>query len=227
MPTLPKTFQAAQVKEKEGKLEIIELPLPTLGEGEVLVKVEACGLCHGDCHVVNADLFPITYPRIPGHEVAGTVVAIDSHAKRWKVGDRVAAGWHGGHCFECNNCLHGNFNLCATHKFTGVTKDGGCAEYMKANWESLARIPDSLSFEDAAPFTCAGLTVFNSLRNTKASPGSLVAVIGVGGLGKLYNSLQFPMLDRNRVLSINLANFAVLTHYFYIYPLLTCTFLLM
>jgi D-arabinose 1-dehydrogenase-like Zn-dependent alcohol dehydrogenase len=127
----------------------------------------------------------LKYPRVPGHEIAGRIDALGGRVRGWKEGQRVGVGWHGGHCFVCEPCRRGHFILCKSEKITGLSHDGGYAEYMLSPAEAVAAMPDDLSAEEAAPLLCAGITVFNSLRNSGAKPGDLVAIQGVGGLGHL------------------------------------------
>jgi len=179
------TMKAMQVKQPGGAFEEVELPIPEPDRGWVRVKVEACGICHSDMFV-KENLFPgLEYPRIPGHEVVGTVDAVGEGVGKWRQGQRVGVGWHGGHCFNCEACRIGDFANCAEQKITGMAFDGGYAEYMVAPAEALAAVPDGLESAAAAPLLCAGITTFNALRNSGAGPGDLVAVQGVGGLGHL------------------------------------------
>ena len=178
-------MKAVQVSKPGGDFEIVDRKTPEPGRGEVRVKVEACGLCHSDVLVKEGHFPGISYPRIPGHEIAGRVDAIGADVKLWKPGQRVGVGWHGGHCFICDQCRSGDFILCRNEKITAIHFDGGYAEYMIAPQEALAAIPDGLSAADAAPLMCAGITVFNSLRNAGARAGDLIAVQGIGGLGHL------------------------------------------
>ena len=178
-------MKAVQVSKPGGDFEIVDRKTPEPGRGEVRVKVEACGLCHSDLLVKEGHFPGIDYPRIPGHEIAGRVDALGADVKLWKPGQRVGVGWHGGHCFVCDPCRRGNFILCRNEKITAIHFDGGYAEYMIAPQEALAAIPEALSAADAAPLMCAGITVFNSLRNAGARAGDLVAVQGIGGLGHL------------------------------------------
>ncbi len=178
-------MKAAHVKEPGTDFEIVDLQIPEPKENEVLIKVEACGICHSDA-MVKDGLFPgIEYPRVPGHEVVGKVEKTGSNVTTWKKGERVGVGWHGGHCFTCNPCRKGDFINCENGKVAGISYDGGYAEYMVAPQEAVAAVPDELSSEDAAPLLCAGITTFNSLKNTGAQAGDLVAVQGIGGLGHL------------------------------------------
>ncbi|MGY5850539.1 alcohol dehydrogenase [Salegentibacter sp. F14] len=178
-------MKAAQIKEKGGDFIIVDIDKPSPKENEVLIKVEACGICHSDAFVKDG-IFPgIQYPRVPGHEVVGTVEQVGEKVKNWKKGQRVGVGWHGGHCFECEPCRRGDFISCENAQISGISYDGGYAQYMCAPKEALAAIPDALSSAEAAPLLCAGITVFNALRNSGIKPGDLVAVQGIGGLGHL------------------------------------------
>jgi D-arabinose 1-dehydrogenase-like Zn-dependent alcohol dehydrogenase len=171
-------------------LEIVERDIPNPGPGYVRIKVQACGVCHSDVYTKEGQYPGIQYPRVPGHEVIGLIDAAGSGAQRWKPGQRVGVGWNGGFCGYCDNCRHGDFFTCQTSTdITGVTRDGGYAEYTLAPISALALVPDELSSVAAAPLMCAGVTTFNCLRNSGARPGDLVAVIGIGGLGHL--GIQF------------------------------------
>src|SRR5580658_5491205 len=160
-------MRAAQVVRANGPIEIVEREIPTPEAGKVRLKVQACGICHSDS-MVKEGLFPnIQYPRVPGHEVAGVIDALGAGVARWKVGDRVGVGWHGGSCGYCDSCRRGNSFACENvNRVTGITQDGGYAEYMIASADSLASIPAELSPAEAAPLMCAGITTFNALRNS-------------------------------------------------------------
>ena len=165
--------------------ELVELDIPQPGAGQVRVKVEACGICHSDV-LIKDGLWPgLQFPRVPGHEVAGRIDAVGSGVTAWTNGQRVGVGWHGGHCFQCEQRRRGDFAMCVNRKITGIDFDGGYAEYMIAPAAALAAIPDELPAEEAGPFMCAGVTVFNALRNSGAQGGDVVAVHGIGGLGHL------------------------------------------
>lgn len=182
-------MRAVQVARAKGPLELVEKEIPEPGPGWVRIKVEACGICHSDSFVVEG-LFPgIQYPRVPGHEVTGVIDVVGSGVETWKPGQRVGVGWCGGYCCVCEPCRRGFFTACITQPVAGLTFDGGYAEYMIAPKEALALIPDELSAVEAAPLMCAGVTTFNSLRNSGARGGDLVAVLGLGGLGHL--AVQF------------------------------------
>ncbi len=178
-------MKAAQISKAGGDFELVEREVPQPGPGQVRVKVEACGICHSDV-LVKEGLWPgLQYPRVPGHEIAGRVDAVGDRVPNWNKGQRVGVGWHGGHDFVCDQCRRGDFAMCATRKVTGIDFDGGYAEYVIAPAETLAAIPDDVPAEEAAPFMCAGVTVYNALRHSGARPGDVVAVQGIGGLGHL------------------------------------------
>src|SRR5256885_7382687 len=180
-----KKMKVAQVQKAGADFEIVERDVPEPGAGQVRVKIEACGICHSDV-LVKEGLWPgLQYPSVPGHEVAGRIDAIGERVGNWKQGQRVGVGWHGGHDFTCDECRRGDFAMCAQRKITGIDFDGGYAEYMIAPAEAVALIPDNLPAEEAGPFMCAGVTVFNALRNSGARAGEVVAVQGIGGLGHL------------------------------------------
>jgi D-arabinose 1-dehydrogenase-like Zn-dependent alcohol dehydrogenase len=195
------TMRVVQVARPDGPLEIVERPIPEPGANEVRIKVEACGVCHSDTFTKKA-MFPgIALPRVPGHEVIGRVDALGAGVPGWAVGDRVGVGWHGGQCGHCDNCRRGDFFACQVlHRITGITADGGYGEYMLALPSALARVPEGLGAEEAAPLMCAGVTTFNSLRNSGARPGDLVAVLGLGGLGHL--AVQYAARMGFRVVAI-------------------------
>jgi len=176
---------AAQISKPHGEWELVDRKIPVPGPGQVRIKVEACGICHSDM-LVKDGLWPgLHFPRVPGHEIAGRIDAVGTGVVDWKPGQRVGVGWHGGHCFHCEPCRRGDFILCQQGKVTGISHDGGYAEYMVSPAEAVAVLPEELSAEEAAPLLCAGITVFNSLRHSGATAGDVVAVQGVGGLGHL------------------------------------------
>ncbi|HYW33807.1 MAG TPA: alcohol dehydrogenase [Balneolaceae bacterium] len=178
------TMKTMQITEPGADFELAEKEIPTPAENEVLIKVEACGICHSDAFVKEG-VMPIDYPRVPGHEVIGTVEGAGANVSLWEEGQRVGVGWHGGHCFECDACRRGDFINCENAQITGIDFDGGYAEYLTAPAQAVADVPESLSSEEAAPLLCAGITTFNALRNSNVGPGDLVAVQGIGGLGHL------------------------------------------
>ena len=179
-------MRAVEVRQPGGPLELVERDISEPNPGEVRIKVQACGICHSDSFVKEGQWPGIEYPRVPGHEVIGLVDDIGANVRGWTVGQRVGVGWHGGNCGYCDNCRRGDAFACQTETLvTGVTSDGGYADYMIAPAEALARVPDELSSVEAAPLMCAGITTFNALRNSGARPGDTVAVLGIGGLGHL------------------------------------------
>ena len=179
-------MRAVQVSAPKAAFEIVERDIPDPGPGFVRIKVQACGVCHSDSFTKDGSLPLVKYPRVPGHEVAGVVDAVGSGVSRWNPGQTVGVGWHGGNCGYCDACRRGDFFACQTFtEITGVTYDGGYADYMLARAGALALVPSELSPVDAAPLMCAGVTTFNCLRNSGARPGELVAVLGLGGLGHL------------------------------------------
>jgi D-arabinose 1-dehydrogenase-like Zn-dependent alcohol dehydrogenase len=178
-------MKAVQISKPGGNFEVVERPIPEPGRGQVRIKVEACGICHSDALVKEGHWPGIQYPRVPGHEIAGRVDAVGADVTLWKAGQRVGVGWHGGHCFQCDPCRRGDFINCKFEKITAIHFDGGYAEYMIAPAEAVALMPDDLPADEAAPLMCAGITVFNALRNSGARGGDLVAVQGIGGLGHL------------------------------------------
>lgn len=185
---MPK-MKAMQVSKPSGPFELISRDIPDPGQGEIRVRVEACGVCHSDALAKSGAYPGLTLPRVPGHEIAGRVDAVGGNVTAWRPGDRVGVGWHGGHCFVCNACRKGLFINCEKAQITGITLDGGYAEYVVVPFEAAARIPDALDAAEAGPLLCAGVTTYNSLRNSGARPGDTVAVQGIGGLGHL--AIQF------------------------------------
>ncbi len=180
-----RTMQAVQVENAGGPLTLVEREVPEPPAGHVLIKVQACGICHSDSLTKEGNWPGLHYPRVPGHEIAGVIDTLGADVEGWQAGQRVGVGWHGGHCGHCEHCRHGDFVLCKNALIPGISYDGGYAEYMVAPQEALARVPDDLSDIDAAPLLCAGITTFNALRNSGARAGDVVAVLGIGGLGHL------------------------------------------
>jgi D-arabinose 1-dehydrogenase-like Zn-dependent alcohol dehydrogenase len=187
MAQVGSTYRAVQAVSP-GKLELTQKPLAEPGPGHVRIRVEACGVCHSDSGTVEG-VFPIEWPRVPGHEAVGRIDAIGAGVEGWKVGQRVGVGFLGGSCGHCGPCRNGDLVNCKNQAFTGIQHDGGYAEVMIAKASGLVSVPDDLSSVDAAPLLCAGLTTFSALRNSPAKAGDLVAVIGIGGLGHL--ALQY------------------------------------
>src|SRR2546421_4465417 len=198
------TIKAAQIGKAGGDFELVEREIPEPGARQVRVKVEACGICHSDV-LVKEGLWPgLQYPRVPGHEIAGRIDAVGDNVTPWKSGQRVGVGWHGGHCFVCEQCRRGDFAMCVNRKVTGIDFDGGYAEYIIAPATALAAIPDELPAEEAGPLMCAGVTVFNALRKSGARAGEVVAVQGIGGLGHL--GIQYARRMGFETVAINRGN---------------------
>lgn len=177
-------MRAVQVKNANGPFELVERDVPTPGPGQVLIKVQACGVCHSDAFT-KIGAFPINFPRVPGHEVVGLIDKVGERVADWKPGQRVGVGWHGGHCGHCASCRRGDFITCEKGQIPGISYDGGYADYMVAPYEALALVPEELKSVDAAPLLCAGITTFNPLRSSGLRAGDVVAVLGIGGLGHL------------------------------------------
>jgi len=197
-------MKAAQISKAGGEWELVERETPNPGPGQVRVKVEACGVCHSDA-LVKEGLWPgLQYPRVPGHEVAGRIDTLGDNVDAFSVGQRVGVGWHGGHDFVCEQCRRGDFAMCVNRKVTGVDFDGGYAEYMIAPAAAIAVIPQEIPAEEAAPFMCAGVTVYNALRNSGARAGDTVAVHGIGGLGHL--GVQYARRMGFETVAINRGN---------------------
>ena len=178
-------MKAVQISKPGGDFEVVELPIPEPQGGQVRIKVEACGICHSDALVKEGHWPGIQYPRVPGHEIAGRIDKVGADVTKWKAGDRVGVGWHGRHCFQCEPCRRGDFINCKFQKITAIHFDGGYQEYMIVPGEAVALIPQDLPADEASPLLCAGVTVYNALRNSGAHAGDLVAVQGIGGLGHL------------------------------------------
>jgi D-arabinose 1-dehydrogenase-like Zn-dependent alcohol dehydrogenase len=189
-----------QVPAAGGAFELVQKQFPEPGPGHVRIRVQACGVCHSDS-ITKYGLFPgIAYPRVPGHEVAGVLDAVAADVPLFKPGQRVGLGWHGGHCNYCAACRRGDFVLCENQQISGISFDGGYADYVVAPANALALIPEDLAEVDAAPLMCAGVTTYNSLRNSGARPGDTVAILGIGGLGHL--AVQFAAKSGYRTVAI-------------------------
>jgi propanol-preferring alcohol dehydrogenase len=182
-------MKAGVLHEFKRPLVFEEVPQPQLESGDVLIKVEACGVCHSDLHVADGDWSQLAAivkrPLILGHEIAGRVIENGRGVRDLQIGDRVGVPWVHWTCGECEFCREGNENLCSMQKITGVTVDGGYAELVKAPASHALKIPEGLSSVEAAPLFCAGVTVFRALKQAKVLPGQRLAVFGVGGLGHL------------------------------------------
>lgn len=195
-----KTYRAMQISAP-GQLELVERKVPAPGPGEVLVAVEACGICGADVGDIERPDMSANPPRVPGHEVVGRIAAVGAGvAPIWAPGKRVGVGRFGGYCGTCDQCRQGRFQLCPTKPVVGASCDGGYAEMMIAQANGLVSIPDDLRAEEAAPILCAGLATFNALRKSGAEPGDTVAVLGIGGLGHM--ALQYARSMGFRVVAI-------------------------
>ncbi|WP_320821295.1 zinc-dependent alcohol dehydrogenase [Thalassolituus sp.] len=179
-------MQAAVVETFGKPLVLKEVDIPTPGPGQILVKTEACGVCHTDLHAVNGD-WPLkpNLPFIPGHEGIGIVKAIGAGVTAVKEGDRVGVPWLYSACGHCEFCLSAHETVCASAEFGGYTQNGGFAEYILADPKYVAHIPANLSARDAAPLICAGITSYKGIKETQAKPGEWVVISGIGGLGHL------------------------------------------
>jgi D-arabinose 1-dehydrogenase-like Zn-dependent alcohol dehydrogenase len=196
---MPK-MKVAQVPKAGADFEIVEREIPQPGPGQVRIRVQACGVCHSDMLTKEGAWPGISYPRVPGHEVAGVIDQAGHGVTQWTKGLRVGVGWHGGQDGTCLACRRGDFANCANLKISGISYDGGYQEYMLAPVEALARMPESFDAAEAAPLMCAGITTFNALRHSGALPSDLVAVQGIGGLGHL--GIQFAQKFGYRVAAI-------------------------
>lgn len=194
------TYRSMSVAEPDGAFQMVVEEQHDPGPGHVRVAVKACGVCHSDSDFVTGRLPGIAFPVTPGHEIAGVIEAVGDAVQPWQVGDRVAIGWSGGYCGYCPSCRRGDFTFCRQNWVTGASFPGGFAEKVIAPQSALARIPDGLSFVDAAPLACAGVTTFNSLRHAGAGPGDVVAILGLGGLGHL--GVQFATKMGYRTVAI-------------------------
>jgi D-arabinose 1-dehydrogenase-like Zn-dependent alcohol dehydrogenase len=193
-------MKVAQIAKPGADFEIVEREIPQAGAGQVRIRVQACGICHSDSLTKEGYWPGITYPRVPGHEIAGVIDELGAGVAGWKKGQRVGVGWHGGQDGTCLACRRGDFGNCAKLKIPGISYDGGYAEYMVAPVEALAAMPESLDAAEAGPLLCAGVTTFNSLRHSGALPADLVAVQGIGGLGHL--GVQFASKFGYKVVAI-------------------------
>ena len=179
-------MKAVQVLAAGKPMELVHIPIPEPKAGQVLIRVQACGVCRGEAKIVEG--WASSYPRIPGHEVVGTIEKLGQFVSKWKFGQRVGIGWDGGHCS-------------GHHHTTALTMDGGYAEFMVANEDALVLIPADMSSAEAAPILCAGETVFSALRNSAARAGDTVAISGIGGLGHL--AIQYAKKMGFRVVAIS------------------------
>ncbi|MGO4441782.1 alcohol dehydrogenase catalytic domain-containing protein [Mycobacterium sp. 2YAF39] len=179
------THKAVQVASAGAALTVTEVETTSPPRDHVRIAVSACGVCGTDQGIVNGGFPGMTWPLTPGHEAAGTIVELGEGVDGFAVGDRVAVGWFGGNCNKCVPCRKAKFMQCVNFQVPSLAYPGGYAESLVAPTTALARIPDALSFAEAAPMGCAGVTTYNALRRSDAVAGDLVAVLGIGGLGHL------------------------------------------
>lgn len=200
-------MKAAILREYKLPLAIEETEAPQPRPDEVLIKVEACGVCHSDLHIAEGDwthlLRIIKRPLIPGHEVVGRVVARGDAVNNLEIGDRVGVAWTHWTCGECELCREGRENLCSSQMITGATVDGGFAELMNAKASHALKVPDALTSDEAAPLFCAGVTVYHAIKSSGIKPGQRLALFGIGGLGHL--ALQIAKCFGAKVIAIDVA----------------------
>jgi len=193
-------MKVAQISGPGAEFEVVEREIPSPPAGHVRIRVQACGICHSDVLTKEGQWPGLTYPRVPGHEIAGVIDELGSGVTGWTKGQRVGVGWHGGQDGTCLSCRRGDFANCENVLIPGISYDGGYAEYVVVPVQALAAMPDSLDPAEAAPLLCAGITTFNALRRSGAMPGDLVAVLGIGGLGHL--GIQFASKFGYRTVAI-------------------------
>ena len=196
-------MRAAILRKPKGHLEIEQRAVPTPGPGEVLIRVRACGVCHGDLMVRNGEFPFVRFPIVPGHEVVGVVESLGSGVTHPRTGTRVGVPWLFSACGHCNHCINGDDVLCADGQYVGMMRDGGYQEFMLARADYVLPLPDALSFSDAAPLMCAGLSVYSGLYHAGFKPGDKVAVLGFGGLGEM--GVQFARAMGGRVAVVSSA----------------------
>jgi len=194
-------MKVAQISRAGGPFELVERPVPEPAFGQVLIKVEACGICHSDQIFKEGHWPGMKFPFVSGHEVAGRIETIGEGITNFKPGQRVGVGWNGGYCTHCQPCREGEFPYCTTGATTGVNFDGGFAEYMVAPETAVAAMPEGIEATEAGPLLCAGVTTYNALRTSGAKSGDLVAIQGIGGLGHL--AVQFASKSGYRTVAIS------------------------
>jgi alcohol dehydrogenase, propanol-preferring len=199
---MERTMKAAVVPEFGARLEILDVPVPRPGPGQVLVKIEASGLCHTDIHAARGD-WPVKpkMPLVPGHEGVGTIVAVGDGDLPVGVGDRVALPWLGRACGHCRYCITGWETYCVTPEFMGYTIDGSYAEFAIGYASHVVKVPDGVSSFDAAPITCAGVTTYKGLKVARPQPGETAMIVGIGGLGHL--ALQYAKIFGTRTVAVD------------------------
>ena len=198
MPTVK--GRAMQVPAAGGAFQLVEKEFPEPAAGQVRIRVHACGVCHSDSLTKEGHWPGVHFPRVPGHEIAGIIDAVGPDVSLFKPGQRVGLGWHGGHCNYCPPCRRGDFILCENQPISGINYDGGYADYVIAPANAVAFMAPELDDNDAAPLLCAGVTTFNSLRNSGARAGDTVAILGIGGLGHL--AIQYAARSGYRTVAV-------------------------
>lgn len=202
---MTRTMKAAVVHAFHQPLVIEEVPVPEPGPGQIVVKVEASGVCHTDLHAAEGD-WPVKpkLPLIPGHEAVGYVAAVGSGVKNVKEGDRVGVPWLHTACGHCEYCLDGWETLCTQQKNTGYSVDGGYAEYVLADPKYVGHLPDSVSFTEIAPVLCAGVTLYKGIKATDVRPGQWIVISGIGGLGHM--AVQYAKAMGMNVVAVDIAD---------------------
>lgn len=202
---MPKTMRAAVVHTFKEPLRVEEIAKPEAGPDQVVVKIEASGLCHTDIHAAHGD-WPVkpTPPFIPGHEGVGIVEQVGLGVRHLKEGDRVAIPWLGYACGRCEYCVSGWETLCEQQQNTGYSRNGAYAEYAQAYANYVSKVPDKVAPMDAAPLTCAGVTTYKAIKMSRARPSDLVAIFGIGGLGHL--ALQYAKIAGAAVVAVDLTD---------------------
>lgn len=202
---IPKTMKAAVAREFGKELQIEEMPVKRPGDDEILVKVEASGVCHTDLHAIDGD-WPVkpNLPLIPGHEGVGYVAATGKNVKNVKEGDAVGVPWLYSACGTCDHCITGWETLCETQENAGYSVDGGYAQYVLADPRYVGHLPSDVNFMEIAPILCAGVTVYKGLKETETKPGEWVAISGIGGLGHL--AVQYAKAMGMHVAAIDIAD---------------------
>lgn len=201
-------MKAAIIREFKEPLNIESVETPTPEDDEVLIKVEACGVCHSDLHIAEGDwthlLRLIKRPLIPGHEVVGSVTQKGREVHDLEIGDRVGVAWTHWTCGECEFCIEGRENLCSKQTITGATVDGGYAEFIKAKASHALKVPDEITSDEAAPLFCAGVTVYHAIKSSGIKPRQRLVVFGVGGLGHL--AVQIAKCFGAQVIAVDIAD---------------------